>query len=152
MICLYSNFNQIQSQYSDSSSISDRPCPLIQQSEFRRIADCQAPQKQRSTAIKAPPVKLFWHHSKLLRLQTSKLPFAIFQIVELLETREMPEGSTPTMLPTELTLVLAATRNMGIGRAGGLPWTGLKKEMAYFARVTKRLPSEVGNRIRDVLL
>ncbi|KAF7532589.1 hypothetical protein G7054_g7798 [Neopestalotiopsis clavispora] len=31
---------------------------------------------------------------------------------------------------------------MGIGRAGGLPWTGLKKEMAYFARVTKRLPQD----------
>ncbi|KAK7754227.1 hypothetical protein SLS62_003804 [Diatrype stigma] len=44
-------------------------------------------------------------------------------------------------LPLELTLIVAATRNMGIGRAGTLPWTGLKKEMAYFARVTKRLPS-----------
>ncbi|KAI1268488.1 dihydrofolate reductase [Xylariaceae sp. FL1019] len=45
------------------------------------------------------------------------------------------------MLPLELTLVVAATRSMGIGRAGTLPWTGLKKEMAYFARVTKRLAS-----------
>ncbi|KAJ2987657.1 hypothetical protein NUW58_g4386 [Xylaria curta] len=45
------------------------------------------------------------------------------------------------MLPLELTLVVAATRNMGIGRNGTLPWTGLKKEMAYFARVTKRAPS-----------
>lgn len=44
------------------------------------------------------------------------------------------------MLPVELTLVVAATRNMGIGRNGTLPWTGLKKEMAYFARVTKRTP------------
>ncbi|KAI1488113.1 dihydrofolate reductase-like domain-containing protein [Biscogniauxia mediterranea] len=44
------------------------------------------------------------------------------------------------MLPLELTLVVAATRNMGIGRGGTLPWTGLRKEMAYFARVTKRLP------------
>jgi dihydrofolate reductase len=44
------------------------------------------------------------------------------------------------MLPLELTLIVAATRNMGIGRAGTLPWTGLKKEMAYFARVTKRVP------------
>jgi hypothetical protein len=43
------------------------------------------------------------------------------------------------MLPVELTLIVAATRNMGIGRAGTLPWTGLKKEMAYFARVTKRV-------------
>ncbi|TQN69395.1 Dihydrofolate reductase [Colletotrichum shisoi] len=34
----------------------------------------------------------------------------------------------------ELTLIVAATRNMGIGAKGGLPWTGLRKEMAYFAR------------------
>ncbi|KAI0419951.1 dihydrofolate reductase [Xylaria grammica] len=52
----------------------------------------------------------------------------------------MPEYA-PEMLPLELTLVVAATRNMGIGRNGALPWTGLKKEMAYFARVTRRLPS-----------
>lgn len=45
--------------------------------------------------------------------------------------------------PTELTLVVAATRQMGIGRNGTLPWTGLRKEMAYFARVTKRLPASV---------
>ena len=42
----------------------------------------------------------------------------------------------------ELTLVVAATRTMGIGANGTLPWTGLKKEMAYFARVTKRLPPQ----------
>ncbi|KAK4217948.1 dihydrofolate reductase-like domain-containing protein [Rhypophila decipiens] len=46
----------------------------------------------------------------------------------------------PPPAPLELTLVLAATRDMGIGLHGGLPWTGLKKEMAYFARVTKRIP------------
>ncbi|KAL1897708.1 hypothetical protein Sste5346_004016 [Sporothrix stenoceras] len=45
----------------------------------------------------------------------------------------------PTIAPLELTLVVAATaRDMGIGANGGLPWTGLRKEMAYFARVTKR--------------
>ncbi|KAI1818841.1 dihydrofolate reductase [Poronia punctata] len=38
----------------------------------------------------------------------------------------------------ELTLIVAATRTMGIGKNGTLPWTGLKQEMAYFARVTKR--------------
>ncbi|KAK0711051.1 dihydrofolate reductase [Lasiosphaeris hirsuta] len=43
------------------------------------------------------------------------------------------------MPPPELTLILAATRDMGIGLNGTLPWTGLKTEMAYFARVTKRL-------------
>ncbi|KAK2604407.1 hypothetical protein N8I77_007341 [Diaporthe amygdali] len=51
--------------------------------------------------------------------------------------------SATAMLPLELTLVLAATRDMGIGLRGTLPWTGLKKEMAYFARVTKRLPPQV---------
>ncbi|KAI0883607.1 dihydrofolate reductase-like domain-containing protein [Annulohypoxylon maeteangense] len=45
------------------------------------------------------------------------------------------------MLHPELTLIVAATRNMGIGLNGTLPWTGLKKEMAYFARVTKRVPT-----------
>ncbi|KAK0738518.1 dihydrofolate reductase-like domain-containing protein [Schizothecium vesticola] len=43
--------------------------------------------------------------------------------------------------PLDLTLILAATTHtMGIGLAGSLPWTGLRKEMAYFARITKRLP------------
>lgn len=42
-----------------------------------------------------------------------------------------------------LTLIVAATaQNMGIGLRGTLPWTGLKKEMAYFARVTKRPPTQ----------
>ena len=55
--------------------------------------------------------------------------------------------SETAMLPLELTLVLAATRDMGIGLRGTLPWTGLKKEMAYFARVTKRLPPSVSRGI-----
>ncbi|KAF7865914.1 hypothetical protein EAF04_006078 [Stromatinia cepivora] len=38
----------------------------------------------------------------------------------------------------EFTLIVAATNKMGVGKGGGLPWTGLRKEMAYFARVTKR--------------
>ena len=46
------------------------------------------------------------------------------------------------MQSMELTLVVAATRSMGIGANGTLPWTGLKREMAYFARVTKRLPPQ----------
>ncbi|TKA57263.1 hypothetical protein B0A55_11858 [Friedmanniomyces simplex] len=39
-----------------------------------------------------------------------------------------------------LTLIVAATPKNGIGRNGALPWPMLKKEMAYFARVTKRVP------------
>ncbi|KAF2106931.1 dihydrofolate reductase-like domain-containing protein, partial [Lophiotrema nucula] len=38
-----------------------------------------------------------------------------------------------------LTLILAATPSLGIGKSGGLPWPQLKKEMGYFARVTKRV-------------
>jgi dihydrofolate reductase len=40
--------------------------------------------------------------------------------------------------PPTLTLILAATPNLGIGNSGGLPWPQLKKEMGFFARVTKR--------------
>jgi len=41
-----------------------------------------------------------------------------------------------------LTLIVAATAKNGIGKNGGLPWPMLKKEMAYFARVTKRVPPQ----------
>jgi dihydrofolate reductase len=39
----------------------------------------------------------------------------------------------------ELTLIVAATSKMGIGLRGALLWEGLKKEMAYFKRVTQRV-------------
>ncbi|GAP88509.2 putative dihydrofolate reductase [Rosellinia necatrix] len=64
----------------------------------------------------------------------------------------MPDSE---MRPAELTLIVAAARNMGIGRNGTLPWTGLKKEMAYFARVTRRLPpplSEDNNVMNAVIM
>ncbi|PPJ55495.1 hypothetical protein CBER1_07050 [Cercospora berteroae] len=50
----------------------------------------------------------------------------------------MAESMSLTQLP--LTIIVAATTKNGIGRAGGLPWPMLKKDMAYFARVTKRVP------------
>ena len=37
-----------------------------------------------------------------------------------------------------LTIIVAATHKMGIGRAGKLPWPRIQAEMAYFARVTSR--------------
>lgn len=46
------------------------------------------------------------------------------------------------MQPPELTLIVAATRSMGIGAQGSLPWTGLRKELQYFARVTTRSPPQ----------
>jgi dihydrofolate reductase len=46
------------------------------------------------------------------------------------------------MPPLNLTLIVAATsKNLGIGKNGGLPWK-LKSEMQYFARVTTRLPPQ----------
>lgn len=45
------------------------------------------------------------------------------------------------MATPELTLIVAATRSMGIGFQGTMPWKGLKKEMQYFARVTTRVPT-----------
>lgn len=52
-----------------------------------------------------------------------------------------------------LTLIVAATLKNGIGKDGALPWPMLKKEMAYFARVTKRvpLPSNTGSVQSDAL-
>ncbi|KAI9782317.1 MAG: dihydrofolate reductase [Peltula sp. TS41687] len=47
-----------------------------------------------------------------------------------------PPSSAP--LPLSLTLIVASTPSMGIGRAGSLPWPPLRTEMGYFARVTKR--------------
>ena len=65
--------------------------------------------------------------------------------------------NTSTMPPSpSLTLILAATPSLGIGKGGGLPWPQLKKEMGYFARVTKRVaspPSQSGaRRINAVLM
>lgn len=53
---------------------------------------------------------------------------------------KMSASSTPP-----LTLIVAATVKNGIGKNGTLPWPMLKKEMAYFARVTKRVPSSLNS-------
>lgn len=51
----------------------------------------------------------------------------------------MSADMSPPRIP--LTLIVAATPSLGIGKNGTLPWPQLKKEMAYFARVTKRVPT-----------
>lgn len=48
-------------------------------------------------------------------------------------------AAVATTIPP-LTLIVATTAKNGIGKNGTLPWPMLKKEMAYFARVTKRVP------------
>jgi dihydrofolate reductase len=58
--------------------------------------------------------------------------------------------------PSTLTLILAATPSLGIGKDGVLPWPQLKKEMGFFARVTKRTspsaPTEGCRKINAVLM
>lgn len=44
-----------------------------------------------------------------------------------------------------ITIIVAVTPKNGIGLNGSLPWPMLKKEMAYFARVTKRVPPPTNN-------
>lgn len=69
------------------------------------------------------------------------------------ETQKDTMAPPPTQIP--LTLIVAATPKNGIGKNGALPWPMLKKEMAYFARVTKRVPavaSEQGPRRNAVIM
>lgn len=62
-------------------------------------------------------------------------------------TSNAPPTTMPPITPAPATplhlilIVAAATRTLGIGRAGQLPWPPLKGEMGYFARITKRTPS-----------
>ena len=57
-------------------------------------------------------------------------------------TQPMP-ASMPRLPP--LTLVVATTPSLGIGLRGTLPWPPLKADLAFFARVTKRLPNHPPN-------
>ncbi|KAI4744476.1 hypothetical protein E4T50_05167 [Aureobasidium sp. EXF-12298] len=54
------------------------------------------------------------------------------------KTYAMAAAAATTIPP--LTLIVATTAKNGIGKNGTLPWPMLKKEMAYFARITKRVP------------
>lgn len=52
----------------------------------------------------------------------------------------------------ELTIIVAATtRSMGIRLGGTLPWA-LRKDMEYFARVTKRTPESLPSEARNTLI
>ncbi|KAF2763437.1 hypothetical protein EJ05DRAFT_534785 [Pseudovirgaria hyperparasitica] len=50
--------------------------------------------------------------------------------------------TTPTTTPQTppLTLIVATTPSLGIGLRGALPWPPLRPDMAFFARVTRRVP------------
>ncbi|RMY04648.1 hypothetical protein D0867_10285 [Hortaea werneckii] len=63
----------------------------------------------------------------------------VFLEEHLYHDPSMTEEMSLRQLP--LILIVAATPKNGIGHSGGLPWPMLKKEMAYFARVTKRTPT-----------
>ncbi|KAJ4298174.1 hypothetical protein N0V90_006073 [Kalmusia sp. IMI 367209] len=56
-------------------------------------------------------------------------------------TMPAPTSASPAL---SLTLILAATPSLGIGKAGTLPWPQLRKEMGYFKRVTMRVSERSG--------
>jgi dihydrofolate reductase len=56
---------------------------------------------------------------------------------------------TPPRLP--LTLIVATTSHLGIGKNGQLPWR-LKSELQYFARVTTRTPSSDASSVQNAVI
>ena len=54
----------------------------------------------------------------------------------------MSDLSMPGSLP-RMTLIVATTPSLGIGCKGSLPWGSLRADMAFFKRVTTRIPSSV---------
>jgi dihydrofolate reductase len=58
--------------------------------------------------------------------------------------------ATMNRQPRVLTLIVATTKDLGIGKDGGLPWPQLKQEMGYFARVTKRQPTTISGHIKSI--
>jgi len=59
-------------------------------------------------------------------------------------------SATMNKQPRILTLIVATTKDLGIGKDGGLPWPQLKREMGYFARVTKRRPSSLPEHTKSI--
>jgi dihydrofolate reductase len=53
----------------------------------------------------------------------------------------MADSEIMSVSQTSLTIIVAATLKNGIGKNGTLPWPMVKKDMAYFASVTKRVPA-----------
>lgn len=85
------------------------------------------------------------------RQALAKIYHSSLLILHAQDKGTMEENMSATQLP--LTLIVAATVKNGIGKDGALPWPMLKKEMAYFARVTKRvpLPTNTGSLQSDAL-
>lgn len=77
-------------------------------------------------------------------------PDSLLQVL-LTNTPQMADNMSLNQIP--LTIIVAATAKNGIGKNGGLPWPMLKKDMAYFARVTKRvpMPKDTGSAQSDAL-
>lgn len=95
-----------------------------------------------SGVVQAPePESSSSHHSEAQESQTAEQET---QLTEQQQPAEQPRtyamaAAAATTIPP-LTLIVATTAKNGIGKNGTLPWPMLKKEMAYFARVTKRVP------------
>ncbi|KAI7713286.1 putative phospholipid-transporting, partial [Hortaea werneckii] len=81
-----------------------------------------------------------WKYAKRMYFPQSYHHVQEIQKYNIQDYRPRMEQFQKAIRKLPLTLIVAATPKNGIGHSGGLPWPMLKKEMAYFARVTKRTP------------
>ncbi|KAI6808454.1 putative phospholipid-transporting [Hortaea werneckii] len=93
-----------------------------------------------------------WKYAKRMYFPQSYHHVQEIQKYNIQDYRPRMEQFQKAIRKLPLTLIVAATPKNGIGNSGGLPWPMLKKEMAYFARVTKRTPTTpaVGSVLPDV--
>lgn len=90
-------------------------------------------------------------HVKLRSLQNN---FIISLTDQTMLVNAERTAAMPAQRSLNLTLIVAATPKLGIGKGGQLPWPPHKSDMAFFARVTKRVPSsfssDTANHTSDV--
>ncbi|KAI5259573.1 hypothetical protein E4T42_00099 [Aureobasidium subglaciale] len=96
-----------------------------------------APSYSEVVQAPAPETSSSQHHETQESQSTQETSTTSHQ-PEQPKTYAMAAAAATTIPP--LTLIVATTAKNGIGKNGTLPWPMLKKEMAYFARVTKRVP------------
>ncbi|KAI5249471.1 hypothetical protein E4T43_00850 [Aureobasidium subglaciale] len=96
-----------------------------------------APSYSEVVQAPAPETSSLQHHEAQESKSTQETSTTSHQ-PEQPKTYAMAAAAVTTIPP--LTLIVATTAKNGIGKNGTLPWPMLKKEMAYFARVTKRVP------------
>ncbi|KAG9674861.1 Peroxin-3, partial [Aureobasidium melanogenum] len=103
---------------------------------YSEVVQAPAPESSSSHHPEAQESQIAEQETQTIEQETR--PAEQQQSAEQPKTYAMAAAAATTVPP--LTLIVATTAKNGIGKNGTLPWPMLKKEMAYFARVTKRVP------------